>query len=523
MSHSAKVVKESTNKNQTDAPAKTATNPERSEAYQLEDLREETVTQRKLKTMMQHSDAQSSMSRLQSAIQNSPHATRFSQLQNNIDNSPRMQAQRKSMDLNQHRSPTQFAGLNINDEPELEHEADVMGAKAAALGHQSVTQQLKEDASKPTSNTQGNDPLTGFPNLLKAGFTAMGHDINPTVHYNSNKPAQLNAFAYAQGNDIHLGAGQERYLPHEAWHVLQQRQGRVASTAQFFGQENRQTPLNLGESAGYSPDGIAYTSMSDAAYADWRQTVQCKMGLHGAYSYGGNTTVAQFNNPAEVMQMISLSKKAKTVLLVLEGVLTISAGIGALAATGGVAVIPAVYAICAGIIKLLRAYLTYQGDEKASDLLRFVEAGYAIVGGAVSGNPAIIVFAFAKLLRSILAFFVAKKDDGEKEKSVRNKIIMSVSTVLHAVEVAALAFAGGANISEGLSGAGDASLVLGGAALGGIAASKGIRAVDQAKGAYNAKVTKEPQEEAETPEVKRSYSAGTLPGMEHKQVFVPED
>jgi uncharacterized protein DUF4157 len=495
MSHSTKVAKESANKNQTNAPAKTVTSPEQAEVYTLEDLRDETVTQRKLQSMMQQSDTHASLSKLQSAIQNSPRSAHIAQLQNDIDNSPRMQAQRKSMDLNQHRSPMQLVGMNINDEPQLEHEADVMGAKVEKLGHQYATQQRKEDPSKKPTNIEGNDQLTGFPNLLKAGFATMGHDINPTVHYNSTKPAQLNALAYAQGNDIHLGAGQEQHLPHEAWHVLQQRQGRVASTAQFFGHENRQTPLNLGESAGYSPDGIAYTSMSDAAYADWRQTVQCKMGLHGAYTYGGKTTIAQFNNPAEVMQMISLSKNAKAVLLVLEGVLTISAGIGALAATGGVAVIPAVYAICAGIIKLLRAYLTYQGDEKASDLLRFVEAGYAIVGGAVSGNPAIIVFAFAKLLRSILAFFVARKDDGEKEKSVGNKIIMSVSTVLHAVEVAALAFAGGANISEGLSGAGDTSLVLGGAAVLGIAASKGIRTADQGKGAYNAKVEKKTKEE----------------------------
>ena len=43
-------------------------------------------------------------------------------------------------------------------------------------------------------------------------------DVN--VHYNSNKPAQLQAHAYAQGTDIHLGPGQEKHLPHEAWHVV---------------------------------------------------------------------------------------------------------------------------------------------------------------------------------------------------------------------------------------------------------------------------------------------------------------
>ena len=32
------------------------------------------------------------------------------------------------------------------------------------------------------------------------------------VHYNSSQPAQLNALAYAQGSDIHIGPGQEKHL-----------------------------------------------------------------------------------------------------------------------------------------------------------------------------------------------------------------------------------------------------------------------------------------------------------------------
>ncbi|MDQ1833801.1 DUF4157 domain-containing protein [Massilia sp. CCM 9029] len=55
------------------------------------------------------------------------------------------------------------------------------------------------------------------------------------VHYNSGKAAQLNAHAYAQGTDIHIAPGQERHLPHEAWHVVQQAQGRVKPTMQMHG------------------------------------------------------------------------------------------------------------------------------------------------------------------------------------------------------------------------------------------------------------------------------------------------
>ncbi|HET6989929.1 MAG TPA: DUF4157 domain-containing protein, partial [Bacteroidia bacterium] len=62
------------------------------------------------------------------------------------------------------------------------------------------------------------------------------NDVN--VHYNSSQPAQLNAHAYAQGTDIHLASGQEKHLPHEAWHVVQQKQGRVKPTMQMKGKVN---------------------------------------------------------------------------------------------------------------------------------------------------------------------------------------------------------------------------------------------------------------------------------------------
>lgn len=71
---------------------------------------------------------------------------------------------------------------------------------------------------------------TGLPDKLKTeieSLSGMSMD-HVKVHYNSSKPAQLNALACTQGNEIHLSPGQERLLPHEAWHVVQQAQGRVA-------------------------------------------------------------------------------------------------------------------------------------------------------------------------------------------------------------------------------------------------------------------------------------------------------
>jgi hypothetical protein len=80
----------------------------------------------------------------------------------------------------------------------------------------------------------------GIPQPLKSGIESLsGHAMDDVkVHYNSSKPAQMQAHAYAQGNQIHLGPGQEKHLPHEAWHVVQQKQGRVQTTHQFKSKVN---------------------------------------------------------------------------------------------------------------------------------------------------------------------------------------------------------------------------------------------------------------------------------------------
>lgn len=76
---------------------------------------------------------------------------------------------------------------------------------------------------------------TGLPDHLKSGIENLsGYSMDDVkVHYNSDKPAQLQAHAYAQGADIHIASGQEKYLSHEAWHVVQQKQGRVSPTLQM--------------------------------------------------------------------------------------------------------------------------------------------------------------------------------------------------------------------------------------------------------------------------------------------------
>jgi hypothetical protein len=78
---------------------------------------------------------------------------------------------------------------------------------------------------------------TGLPDQLKSGIESLsGISMDHvTVHRNSSQPTQLHAHAFAQGSEIHLAPGQEQHLPHEAWHVVQQAQGRVGPTKQMQG------------------------------------------------------------------------------------------------------------------------------------------------------------------------------------------------------------------------------------------------------------------------------------------------
>lgn len=112
---------------------------------------------------------------------------------------------------------------------------------------QAVTQRrlntMASEASSVTVQRQSNSTSQGgLPHELRQGIEALsGMSMEHVqVHYNSSQPAQLNAHAYAQGSEIYLAPGQERHLPHEAWHVVQQAQGRVAPTMQM----KEDTPIN---------------------------------------------------------------------------------------------------------------------------------------------------------------------------------------------------------------------------------------------------------------------------------------
>lgn len=128
-------------------------------------------------------------------------------LKSQIDNRPESQTQRKVKDMANANSLTPSFNPTVK-------------ASIDTGGHH-VIQQKKNN--------------TGLPDHLKSGIESLSgismDDVQ--VHRNSDKPKQLQAHAYAQGTDIHLAPGQEQHLPHEAWHVVQQKQGKVKPTMQL--------------------------------------------------------------------------------------------------------------------------------------------------------------------------------------------------------------------------------------------------------------------------------------------------
>lgn len=162
----------------------------------------------------------------------------------------------------------------------------------------SVESALSFDAPPGENNKQGfehkGSGQNGLPFQLKKGVEQLSgvsmDDVK--VHYNSSRPAQLKALAYAQGSDIHVASGQERHIPHEAWHVVQQKQGRVQPTMQMKGNIS----INDSDSLESEADTMGAKALSIAKYPgpDVYKPVQMKTAAAG---------VAQLMSDAEELEL----------------------------------------------------------------------------------------------------------------------------------------------------------------------------------------------------------------------------
>lgn len=159
------------------------------------------------------------------ALNRSPRSQSLVQLRAAFDKSPRVQAlQGLTRTLNRTGAPEE----SDSDQPQQEAIAQLVVASDEAGN---------PDDPPPSAPIQKKPNTTGLPDRLKEGVEHLSglamDDVR--VHYNSPKPAIMQAHAYAQGIDIHVAPGQEKHLPHEAWHVVQQKQGRVKPTLQMKG------------------------------------------------------------------------------------------------------------------------------------------------------------------------------------------------------------------------------------------------------------------------------------------------
>jgi hypothetical protein len=90
-----------------------------------------------------------------------------------------------------------------------------------------------------------------LPGPLRAGIESLsGVDMGAVrVTYDSPRPAEAGALAFARGSEIHLGPGQAEHLPHEAWHVVQQAQGRVPASDHVAGMPSNHDRTLEGEAS----------------------------------------------------------------------------------------------------------------------------------------------------------------------------------------------------------------------------------------------------------------------------------
>jgi len=106
-------------------------------------------------------------------------------------------------------------------------------------GKKEASELKNNDEKNPLQMKKGDGNITlsgsSIQHNLRAGLEKIsGVDLSDVkVHQNSDKPQQVGALAYTQGNDIHIAPGQEKHLPHEGWHAVQQKQGVVKPTLQM--------------------------------------------------------------------------------------------------------------------------------------------------------------------------------------------------------------------------------------------------------------------------------------------------
>jgi hypothetical protein len=149
-----------------------------------------------------------------------------------------------------------------HDAPAVSHAPQADHAAHRQFGHRFSEISVQPESggvSEATTEAAPVENQTGLPDGLKSGLERLSglplDDVR--VHYGSPYTDGLAARAFTQGTDIHVGAGEERHLGHEAWHVVQQKQGRVRPTLPVAG-------LPVNDDAGMEAEADAMSSRFEA-------------------------------------------------------------------------------------------------------------------------------------------------------------------------------------------------------------------------------------------------------------------
>lgn len=157
---------------------------------------------------------------LERSISDSRAIARQRNLSSRVDQGPMMARQRKQLEA--------VVAQKVEEDEMLQGRFD----PAQKVDEDEMVQGRFPPHQRQVPGTGAQTGAAGLPESVRAGVSALsGLSLDDVrVHRNSGEPEKINALAYTQGSDIHVGPGQEQHLPHEAWHVVQQAQGRVRRT-----------------------------------------------------------------------------------------------------------------------------------------------------------------------------------------------------------------------------------------------------------------------------------------------------
>ena len=203
-----------------------------------------------------------------------------------------------------HKHKTKTAQLENNRPDSIQNERLNSMANGNANSPDLAQRKSNSNQSLESGSFQKKENNTGLADHLKSGVENLSgislDDVN--VHYNSDQPAQLNAHAFAQGTDIHVAPGQEKHVPHEAWHVVQQKQGRVKPTAQL------ESKVNINDDAGLEKEADV---MGQKALNIGENNSEINSPVVSTGSTAQMSSVTQRNLVDEVADITSVTKESE--------------------------------------------------------------------------------------------------------------------------------------------------------------------------------------------------------------------